>query len=61
MKSIIEKQILEWEQEVIKQNAYVLRLQGGIQALQMILKKTNEQEEQIAEEKKAKEKEQVKK
>ena len=39
MKEIIEKQILEWQQEIIKQNSYVMRLEGGIQAYQLLLQK----------------------
>lgn len=45
MKSLIEKQILEWQQEIIKQNSYVLKLEGGIQAYQLLLQKMNEEEE----------------
>ena len=45
MKALIEKQILEWQQEIIKQNAYVLKLEGGIQAYQLLLQKINEEEE----------------
>ena len=45
MKQLIEKQILEWQQEIIKQNAYVLKLEGGIQAYQLLLQKINEEEE----------------
>ena len=45
MKALIEKQILEWQQEIIKQNAYVLKLEGGIQAYQLLLQKMNEEEE----------------
>ena len=45
MKQIIEKQILEWQQEIIKQNTYVMRLEGGIQAYQLLLQKMNEEEE----------------
>ncbi len=44
MKALIEKQILEWQQEIIKQNAYVLKLEGGIQAYQLLLQKMNEEE-----------------
>ena len=43
MKALIEKQILEWEQEIIKQNSYVLKLEGGIQAYQLLLQKINEE------------------
>lgn len=45
MKALIEKQILEWQQEIIKQNSYVLKLEGGIQAYQLLLQKMNEEEE----------------
>tara|TARA_R100000773_G_C4170459_1_gene84362 strand:+ start:325 stop:504 length:180 start_codon:yes stop_codon:yes gene_type:complete len=45
MKEIIEKQILEWQQEIIKQNSYIMRLEGGIQAYQLLLQKINEEEE----------------
>ena len=45
MKAFIEKQILEWQQEIIKQNTYVMRLEGGIQAYQLLLQKMNEEEE----------------
>ncbi len=43
MKALIEKQILEWQQEIIKQNSYVLKLEGGIQAYQLLLQKINEE------------------
>ena len=45
MQKITEKQILEWQQEIIKQNTYVMRLEGGIQAYQLLLQKMNEEEE----------------
>ena len=45
MKTLIEKQILEWQQEIIKQNSYIMRLEGGIQAYQLLLQKINEEEE----------------
>ena len=45
MKALIEKQILEWQQEIIKQNTYVMRLEGGIQSYQLLLQKMNEEEE----------------
>jgi len=45
MKALIEKQILEWQQEILKQNAYVLKLEGGIQAYQLLLQKMSEEEE----------------
>tara|TARA_Y100000114_G_C11762302_1_gene330525 strand:- start:893 stop:1051 length:159 start_codon:yes stop_codon:yes gene_type:complete len=48
MKEKIEKQILEWQQEIINQRQYLLRLEGGVQAYQLLLKKMNE--EQIAKE-----------
>ena len=48
-KAFIEKQILEWEQEIIKQNAYVLKLEGGVQAYRLLLQKLNE-ESKVAEE-----------
>ena len=44
MREIIEKQILEWQQEIIKQNSYVMRLEGGIQAYQLLLQKMNKEE-----------------
>ena len=49
MKALIEKQILEWEQEIIKQTAYVLKLEGGVQAYRLLLQKLNE-ESKVAEE-----------
>lgn len=75
MKSTIEKQILEWKEElkvhkerldqakvvVEQENRFIAMIEGGIQASQMLLKKNNEQEEQVAKEEKAEEKEQVKK
>tara|TARA_B100001248_G_scaffold192084_1_gene147254 strand:+ start:4333 stop:4560 length:228 start_codon:yes stop_codon:yes gene_type:complete len=75
MKSTIEKQILEWKEElkvhkerldqakvvVEQENRFIAMIEGGIQASQMLLKKNNEQEKQVAKEKKAEEKEQVKK
>ena len=45
MKALIEKQILEWQQEIIKQNSYVMRLEGGIQAYQLLLQKMHEEKE----------------
>jgi len=45
MKEIIEKQILEWQQEIINQRQYVLKLEGGIQAYQLLLKEINKTEE----------------
>ena len=44
MKKIIEKQILEWQQEIINQKQYVLRLEGGIQAYQMLLQEINKEQ-----------------
>tara|TARA_Y100000114_G_C11665368_1_gene281107 strand:- start:271 stop:447 length:177 start_codon:yes stop_codon:yes gene_type:complete len=44
MRQIIEKQILEWQQEIIKQNTYVMKLEGGIEAYQLLLQKMNEEE-----------------
>tara|TARA_R100000773_G_scaffold4711_1_gene5302 strand:+ start:337 stop:567 length:231 start_codon:yes stop_codon:yes gene_type:complete len=60
MKSIIEKQILEWKEELAKQvktkdqaekvlmeaNKAILMIEGGIQAKEMLLKKI-EQESQL--------------
>ena len=48
MKALIEKQILEWQQEIIKQNSYVMRLEGGIQAYKMLLDKLNKEEVEVA-------------
>ena len=45
MKAEIEKQILEWQQEIIKQNTHVMKLEGSIQAYQLLLQKMNEEEE----------------
>ncbi len=45
MKEIIEKQILEWQQEIINQRQYVLKLEGGVQAYQLLLQKMNEKKE----------------
>lgn len=50
MKEIIEKQILEWQQEIINQRQYIFRLEGGVQAYQLLLKeieKTKEVKENI--------------
>jgi|TARA_B100001057_G_C22359196_1_gene760172 hypothetical protein len=44
MKEIIEKQILEWQQEIINQRQYVLKLEGGVQAYQLLLKKLEEEQ-----------------
>ena len=60
MKSLIEKQILEWKEELAKQvktkdqaekvlmeaNKAILMIEGGIQAKEMLLKKI-EQESQV--------------
>jgi len=45
MKEIIEKQILEWQQELINQRQYILKLEGGIQAYQLLLKEIDKTEE----------------
>tara|TARA_R100001440_G_scaffold37800_1_gene57384 strand:- start:348 stop:506 length:159 start_codon:yes stop_codon:yes gene_type:complete len=45
MKEIIEKQILEWQQELINQRQYILKLEGGIQAYQLLLKEINKPKE----------------
>ena len=45
MKTIIEKQILEWQQEIINQRQYILRLEGGVQAYQLLLQEINKKEE----------------
>ena len=45
MKDIIEKQILEWQQEIINQRQYILRLEGGVQAYQLLLQEINKKEE----------------
>lgn len=72
MKSTIEKQILEWKEElkvhkerldqakvvVEQENRLIAMIEGGIQASQMLLTKTNEQ---VAKEEKTEEKKQVKK
>jgi hypothetical protein len=50
MKEKIEKQILEWQQELINQRQYILKLEGGIQAYQLLLKeidKSKEVKEQV--------------
>lgn len=44
MKEIIEKQILEWQQEIINQKQYILRLEGGVQAYQLLLKEINKEQ-----------------
>tara|TARA_R100000329_G_scaffold18098_1_gene18113 strand:- start:188 stop:346 length:159 start_codon:yes stop_codon:yes gene_type:complete len=44
MKEIIEKQILEWQQEIINQRQYVLKLEGGVQAYQLLLQEIDKQE-----------------
>ena len=45
MKEIIEKQILEWQQEIINQRQYILRLEGGVQAYQLLLQEINKKEQ----------------
>ena len=45
MKETIEKQILEWQQEIINQRQYILRLEGGVQAYQLLLQEINKKEE----------------
>ena len=45
MKEIIEKQILEWQQEIINQKQYILRLEGGVQAYQLLLQEINKKQE----------------
>ncbi len=44
MKEIIEKQILEWQQEIINQKQYILRLEGGVQAYQLLLQGINKEQ-----------------
>ena len=44
MKEIIEKQILEWQQEIINQKQYILRLEGGVQAYKLLLKEFNKEQ-----------------
>ena len=45
MKETIEKQILEWQQEIINQRQYILRLEGGVQAYQLLLKEIDKPKE----------------
>ena len=45
MKELIEKQILEWQQELINQRQYILKLEGGIQAYQLLLKQIDKPKE----------------
>ena len=45
MKETIEKQILEWQQEIINQRQYILRLEGGVQAYQLLLAEINKKAE----------------
>ncbi len=45
MKETIEKQILEWQQEIINQRQYILRLEGGVQAYQLLLQEMSKKEE----------------
>ena len=44
MKKIIEKQILEWQQEIINQKQYLLKLEGGVQAYQLLLQEINKEQ-----------------
>ena len=44
MKETIEKQILEWQQEIINQRQYILRLEGGVQAYQLLLQEINKEQ-----------------
>ena len=44
MKEIIEKQILEWQQEIINQRQYILRLEGGVQAYQLLLQEMSKEQ-----------------
>ena len=44
MKEIIEKQILEWQQEIINQRQYILKLEGGVQAYQLLLKEIDKKQ-----------------
>ena len=44
MKEIIEKQMLEWQQEIINQRQYILRLEGGVQAYQLLLQEISKQQ-----------------
>ena len=62
MKSIIEKQILEWKEELAKQvqtknqaekvladtNQKILMIEGGIQAQEMLLKKIESTSQQLS-------------
>ena len=52
MKKFIEKQILEWQQEIINQKQYITRLEGGVQAYQLLLQEINKEQpfEEIKEE-----------
>tara|TARA_R100001126_G_scaffold70149_1_gene40534 strand:+ start:88 stop:294 length:207 start_codon:yes stop_codon:yes gene_type:complete len=59
MKSIIEKQILEWKEElkthkerleqaqavVINETKFIAMIEGGIQAQEMLIKKVEDEEE----------------
>ena len=45
MKEIIVKQMLEWQQEIINQRQYILRLEGGVQAYQLLLQEISKKEE----------------
>ena len=44
MKETIEKQMLEWQQEIINQRQYILRLEGGVQAYQLLLQEISKQQ-----------------
>ena len=67
MNSIIEKQILEWKEELAKQiqrrdqaqkvleetNKTILMIEGGIQAKEVLLKKIELEDQQISKEEQA--------
>ena len=67
MNSIIEKQILEWKEELTKQiqkrdqaqkvleetNKTILMIEGGIQAKEVLLKKIELEDQQISKEEQA--------
>jgi|TARA_B100000424_G_scaffold143443_1_gene109078 hypothetical protein len=44
MKQLIEKQILEWQQEIINQKQYILKLEGGVQAYQLLLQEMSKEQ-----------------
>ena len=60
MKNLADKQLLEWKEELAKQkqkqaqaqkvlqetNQAILMLEGGVQAVELLLKKKNEEESQ---------------